>query len=162
MKFNITNTKDFNRRSLSGILIAQVFIHVFASCTFPKGDCLNGNANLLNTIYFVNFSQQEVDTVFLISYRTTSNFTQMLDSSVIFGFKYDSLRSFAQTPLINIDFDYKISMKKTGLIFKLTGFTTKKAVCTSGIFNKTYFNQLAGYTLNGEKITDTSIEINNK
>ena len=145
---------------LTNVLTIGLFVIIsLASCTFPKGDCLNGDANLLYTIYFVNFTQQETDTMYLMCYSANSDFTRLLDSSVIYGFKFDSTRAFANTRLIYTNLNYKINIKNTGQIFKLSDFTIRRAICTSGMFNKSYFNQLSGYTLNGEKISKTEIEI---
>ena len=149
-------------KALVGILITFGLVYAASSCTFPKGDCMEGDANLINTIYFINFTQQEVDTIYLICYRANSDFTWLLDSSVIFGFKYDSIRAFANTSHINIDLEYKITMKKTGQVFKLSGFTTKKAICKQGILSHYYYNKLSGYYINGEQIRNSNIEIYNK
>ena len=132
------------------------------SCDFAKTNCIPADASMIQTIQFTNFTQQEVDSVILTSYEATSNYTYRLDSAVIHGIEYDSLRYYAATSLIHIDRDYKVRIKLTGQIYKISGFTTQKTVCNPSIFNKTYFNKLSGYTINGEKIINSEIEITRK
>jgi hypothetical protein len=130
------------------------------SCTFPKTDCIEASADMINTIYFNNFTPQDVDSIILTSYNISSDFITPIDSFVIHGIQFDTLKFFAETGLIKIKLDYKINMVKTGQIYKITTFTTKKTICNKSLFNTSCFNQLEGYYINGQKKTDKAIEIN--
>jgi hypothetical protein len=141
-------------QSISAGLILGV-----VSCTFPKKDCVEASADMINTIIFNNFTQQDVDSIILNCYNVSSDFTTPIDSSVIHGIQFDTLKYFAETGFIKLNLDYKIIMVKTGQIFKITGFTTKRAICSKSLFNTSYFNQLESYYINGQKKTGNAIEI---
>ncbi len=139
--------------------IDLILLISLVSCDFSKTNCIPADASMIQTIQFTNFTRQEVDSVILTSYDATSDYTKRLDSIVIHGIEYDTLKYYAPTSLIHIDRDYKVWLKVTGQIFKISDFTTQRTVCNPSIFNKTYFNKLSGYTVNGEKISNSVIEI---
>jgi len=116
-------------------IIVVALISGLNSCTFPKWDCIEANANMIHTIQFNDFNQHDLDSIILTSYNITSNFTAAIDSYVIHGHQYDTLKFFAPMHLININLDYKINIVRTGQIFKITDFTTKRVKCGKGIFN---------------------------
>ena len=141
--------------------IGMGLIILLNSCTFPKGDCTEASADMIHTISFNNFGQHDLDSVILMSYDASSDFTVLYYSKVIHAYQYDTLKStsVAETPLIDIKLSYILNIVNTGQIFKLTGFTTRREICGKGLFNETYFNELASYYLNGQKKTDKFIEI---
>jgi hypothetical protein len=140
-------------------IIPAGLILVLNSCTFPKWDCTEASSDMIHTIGFNNFSQHDLDSIILTSYTIKSNFTSAVDSYVIHGNQYDTLKFYAETSLINIKLDYKIVIVNTRQIFKLTGFATKRVICDKSLFNETYFNELASYYVNGQKKIDNFIEV---
>jgi len=139
--------------------IGIILIIGLSSCDMSKRDCTEASAGMIQTILFLNFQQSDVDSMVLTSYTPSSNFTSPLDSFLIHGIEYDSLNYFAHAGLINIARDYKVRMPKSGMVFKLSQFATKRVICNPGLFNKSYFDQLASYYLNGKKVNSSSIDI---
>jgi hypothetical protein len=134
-------------------------IIAFTSCTFPKEDCTEASADMIQTINFYNFNLHDLDSIIITSYSLNSNFTSKVNSYIIHGNQYDTLKFYAHTQLININLDYKLNIVQTGQIFTLTDFTTKRAKCGKSLFNESYYTELNSYSINGQKKIDNSIEI---
>jgi hypothetical protein len=143
------------------IIIIVLIVTVLASCSFPKCDCIEASSDMIQTIYFNNFNQHDLDSIVFTSYKLNSNFTSVVNSYVIRGYQYDTLKYYAPTQLINIKLDYKLTVVRTGQVFIITEFTTKRAKCCKSLLNESYFNELNSYTLNGRKTINNTIEINN-
>jgi hypothetical protein len=86
-----------------------LIITVFASCSFPKCDCIEASSDMIQTVYFNNFNQSDLDSIVLTSYNLNSNFTSLVNSYTIHGYKYDTLKFYAQTQPLNIKLDYKLN-----------------------------------------------------
>jgi hypothetical protein len=142
-------------------LVLILFCLELNSCTFPKGDCIEASAEMIHSIIFYNFTQQDLDSTILISCNPASKFTHHIDSLLIHVYLYDTLKLYAvsETPMINIDLDYKINVVRAGQIFELNHFTTRRVKCGKGLFNTDYFNELNSYLINGEKKSGNFIEI---
>jgi hypothetical protein len=114
---------------------------------------------MIQTIYFNNFNLHDLDSIVLTSYNLSSNFTSAINTYVIHGNQYDTLKFYAQTQLININLDYKLNIVQTGQIFTLTEFTTRRAKCGKSLFNESYYTELNSYSINGQKKIDNNIEV---
>jgi len=145
------------KQSLKIIVIGLIW--GLNSCTFPKVNCTEASADMIHTICFNNFNQHDLDSIIITSYSLNSNFTSEVNSYVIHGNQYDTLKFYAHTQLININLDYKLNIVQTGQIFTLTEFTTKRAKCGKSLFNESYYTELNSYSINGQKKIDNSIEI---
>jgi hypothetical protein len=142
-------------------IIIVLIITVIVSCSISKCDCIEASSDMIQTIYFNNFNQSDLDSIVLTSYNLNSNFTSLVNSYTIHGYKYDTLKFYAQMQPLNIKLDYKLNIVKTGQIFKITDFTTKRAKCCKSFFSESYFDELNSYTINGKKTASNAIEINN-
>lgn len=130
------------------------------SCCFRK-HCID--AGEIYNIDFYNFTQAELDTVAIIGYTKSTNFAELIDSSVwhISGTGEYSFTVYTDKP-INTDLDYKIKLISTGQVFTLTGFEIKKEGC-NGCFpyrpKSEYYNKLKRYYINGQEQTGIPIRI---
>lgn len=129
------------------------------SCCTKKG-CIG--ADEIYEINFYNFSQNDLDTITIISYSKNTNFTTVIDSCVTQANLTGDYFSAYTNNRINTDLEYKIKLFSTGQVFTLTGFEIEKEGCNSCFPYRPesdFYNKLIGYQVNGQKQTGSQIKI---
>jgi hypothetical protein len=149
---NSTKTADMKKIVFLVITVA-VLLGINACCKKP--DCTSAGEQ--TSIYFYNFSENEMDKITLVSYMKNSNFTIAIDStsyapfnSSVAGKHYVEL-----TNALDIEQDYKIKLDQTGQHYTLSGFQVKQLKCKGGcglsfLKKGRNFDRLVGYDVNGK------------
>jgi hypothetical protein len=110
-------------------------------------------ADDLGDIYLMNFTSDEIDSVFVVSYEKGSDFKTVIDSFLVP--RSDSINNgrfdlFLGGKKISAGNDNRIYILKANKIYKITGFRTSKAECNgcSISFIRDSYTQLNGYEIN--------------
>ena len=132
------------------------FIIVYSCCTKKK---CSGIENL-NEIHFYNFSEHEIDTVIIFSYQKNSSLP--VDSVSVSPKKLDEFQSIIFTPkIIDFNLDYKITLEKSNKFFYITDFVLTKIECNKCAGSQDYYNNLGGYSINGQIKKESILKISN-
>ena len=126
---------------------------LFTACCGGKM-CPDNTLVLRSGLTFQNFTAAEMDSVKILEYWASSNFTTVMDS---IGFRvstYDSLRysvSFdsAQTVAPDSAMSILVSFHHDSLVYKITNITYQAELCSKCYGHKTYGSVLSGYKING-------------
>lgn len=133
------------------VIWGLIFFCTLNSCCSKK-DCTGSDE--IYEIRFSNFSQEDLDTIYVISYVKNSGFSIMVDSfSTRADLNVDFFSAYTHNR-INPDYDYKIKIVSTGSEFNLTDFEIEKKGCNSCFPYRPesdFYNRLASYSVNGQK-----------
>ncbi len=125
---------------------------LFTSCCGDKL-CHDNTHVLQSTMTFKNFTAAEMDSVKILEYWASSNFTRVMDSvgfrvindSFYYTVWFDSAQSVAPDTAMNI----LVSFDHDSLVYKITDITYKTELCSKCYGHKTYGTTLTGYEING-------------
>ena len=129
------------------IVLCLPLISGLNSCCSKVG-CMG--ANQMDGIYLKNFAANDIDSIFISSYKKGTDFKILIDSFMIeqcdsFGnVKYYMLFNYKT---INMDNDYRIYFNIIKKVYELSGFKTSKAECND-CFIKDYYTRLNEYEIN--------------
>jgi hypothetical protein len=139
------------------IIVLLTFISIVVNSCCTEKHCVG--ADDLENVFLLNFSESEVDSVFVVSYRKGSDFKTVADSFIVpkvilpnndslVNVRYDM---FLWGKRINTDYDYRIIFSKINRAYRISGFKTSKDECNGCYpgFVKDYFKRLDGYEING-------------
>ncbi len=134
------------------IMIAAASLFLAGCCT--KKYCLG--VDDLDEIWFHGF-EGELDTIVVKKYARNSGFAALLDSPVVFIPEIMPTDSDVQIvrlqERLKSDFDYKIELPATGVIFEVSDFVSKRKQCNTGFLCVDYYNALESYRVNGALVT---------
>ena len=139
-----------------GLSLPAVFLlAAYACCT----DKYCTGADDLNQISFYNFSQQDLDTMVIMQFEKSTDFSNRIDSSFIINdYMLDTpgyIGIFLDHKL-SVEYDYKLIIVSTGQIYTISGFEVIKEKCNTGFLCTDYYNSLERYKVN-DKIQQESI-----
>lgn len=135
------------------------FLFILNSCCTKK-DCIGSDE--IYEIRFYNFSQEDLDTIYVISYIKNSGFLTIVDSFSTGAVSNGAFYSAYTHNRINPENDYKIKLVSTGNEFNLTDFEIQKEGCISCFPNRPesdFYNKLTAYSVNGQKQFNVQINI---
>lgn len=143
------------RKFIFYTLTAGLILAMSSCCT--KKQCLG--ADDLYEIQLLNFAPSEVDSIAFETFSANSNFASKIDSSLTNargrGFNDTDLIIFLPKK-INTSHEYRVTILRTGQVYKLTNFATRKEECNCP---SDKYNVLVSYSVNGRRENSSSITI---
>jgi hypothetical protein len=151
-------------------LIAAALL-VFAglsSCVKPCGCNLFIPAYAFSDVYFSNFSQRDVDSVFVKLYNPGTGFSVPVDSFKTSGYGGDSLYTVQIYNLSsgrgNFDFntsapDLMIYLPDDSATFKITNISFGAFICEHCGLHNSYIRDVDNYYVNGVKVNTGPVTI---
>lgn len=141
---------------MKNLLFLASLLFVSGCCT--KKGCDDGGD--INQINFVNFTNQELDTVFLQGYDP-SGMGMMHDTlSAYTYFPSDTIVTLELGGSLQTDWLYEISLPATGDTFEVYNFVLEERTCDNGpAWCETPYYALKSYAMNGVVHPGPFIEI---
>lgn len=128
-----------------------------ASCCTKK-DCDSDEE--IEELYLKNFTAEQVDTIRIFAYARNTGYTQVVDSLTVGGQAGSDERYVLHLQsFFSIHRDYKLKIPATGMTYTLSGFETSSEKCNFCFFTRDTYPRLAAYRVNGNRITNTRIEL---
>jgi hypothetical protein len=146
------------KKNVFAVLTVGLLLGLNSCCTKMKCE----DVNSIFTIEFYGFSLTELDTIEIYSYSKNSTFTILVDSSVTQAQLYSGYYYAYPDSNPKIDLDHKIKIISTGQIFTLTDFEIEKKGCNKCFPSRPkgdFYNELKGYSVNGQKQSGYKIKI---
>lgn len=144
------------------LLFCFVVFFIISACRCTDEYCRG--INNLNTIYLHGFSEEEIDSVSIYVYESSSNFTNPIDS--FFDFTQKDFNEYYRVYLndkIDIAKEYKLILNGTGESYAITDFETEEKGCGEcgllGNRDREIYTDLASYKINDQRSTDFLIRV---
>lgn len=144
---------------MKGILfLSLVLIFIMQACCTKKF-CESG----LYEVTLVGFERSELDTIIMRSYEKNSNFTSMIDSSIVYASQSDSITwMLYPSGQLDINRDYEFRFSGLLQVYTLTDFQVGKQGCNACFPfrpKSDFYDALEGYSVNGVKKANEGLRI---
>jgi len=129
--------------------LAIFIVSLLSSCCTEK-ECLN--AFDTNEIKLISFNEEDVDSIFVVSYEKDNNFLAVIDSQFTQA-RYRSNCEDAELTIpmpidLNQQSDYRIYIPETGDVYEITNIKTELEKCNTCFLTTDKFTSLSGYQVN--------------
>ncbi|HUX97072.1 MAG TPA: hypothetical protein VMV47_15150 [Bacteroidales bacterium] len=134
----------------------NLFLGLIVISTIGLNSCCTeiycNGADDIGDIEFLNFTQAELDSTFLVFYKKGSDFKIVEDSLIIEIFPVAPSKIFLghSNRKLSVDYDYRLYCKLIKKEYKISEFKTSKEECNECFPRRDYYSKIKGYNINGK------------